>query len=236
MVAALAEVIWINKGAPYTGIIIDKAEAAYEATYIADLALKGRDGQWNQTPVSVFYKKKPDLSKGHKHYFGLFVHDDKLMICDATSAAEYEWHGYEIGGEVIFSRWNHDWRQDSTGAMFVDGGPGPYGGRFGANGEDTPFRSVKLKIVEADFEIVEISEPMTFASMRAAQGPCTIEKEILETLEGDNSVAEQEIYESLKANHKAAVDKAILDALRKLKPDVYPTPDPVPADSGPRLG
>jgi hypothetical protein len=147
MVENLVSYRWINKGEQVVNLKISEAEKHYKGTYIADLCLKLRNGNWSDEPVSVFWQPKP-AQKTHKNYFGLFFQDGKLNICDASSVAEGVWYGMEADdGEVIFSRFRHDYRMSRDKTAMVDGGR-DYGRFMGT-------RPVTLQVIGADFQVVD---------------------------------------------------------------------------------
>jgi hypothetical protein len=120
----------INKGDPYwTQIDYAKVEDVKKAIWVADLPVRTRKGQWSEEPVAVFWQAEPP--EGMNHYFGLYVQRDlmgkggknHLLICDATSAVEGEIAGtMSEDGEVIFSRYLHDYRESKDGTAMTDGG------------------------------------------------------------------------------------------------------------------
>jgi hypothetical protein len=103
---------------------IKKAEELYGAKYMGYWCTKRLNGEsWNDNPVDVFYQPNPDESKGHKHYFGLFLQgpNSALYITDATSAFSEPIMGIETeDGEVIVSRYRHDYVE--KGKYMIDGG------------------------------------------------------------------------------------------------------------------
>lgn len=112
-----------------TPIDIDKAEKAYNATFIGDFCVKNKDGSWANTPVAVFYQENPpELSKEGRpcsNYFGLYYSTQQkcLMICDAQSAFSGKIVGFiDTDGYFKHSRFRHDYRTSLDGKIFVDGG------------------------------------------------------------------------------------------------------------------
>ena len=137
---------WINKGEQIVPIKPSTVEKMKEATYVADLCIKTKSGIWSDEPVAVFYQPHPKEAH-HKHYFGLFYRDGHVYICDATSAVEEVIQGTEAeDGEIIFSRFRHDYRTSKDGTAMVDGGR-DYFKHWG--------KPVRLKVIGPDFEILE---------------------------------------------------------------------------------
>lgn len=134
----------INKGSQIVPININRAETAYNAIYIADLCLTAKTGYWEE-PVAVFWQETPPKPE-YSNYFGLYMNVGKLYICSAHSVAEGIWYGSEADdGEIIFSRFRHDYRVSSDKTTFVDGGRD----YFRSNRE-----KVSLAVVGLDFEVV----------------------------------------------------------------------------------
>lgn len=98
------------------------AEEKYGAKYMGYWCTKRLDGNsWNERPVDVFYQPNPDTSKGHTHYFGLFVQEGNLWITNAASAFAEPITGIVCeDGEVIVSRFRHDYV--TKGDRMIDGG------------------------------------------------------------------------------------------------------------------
>lgn len=95
----------------------------YGGTYVGYFCTKRPDGSWNETPVDVFYQPNPDVSKGHSHYFGVFRRDSGMYITNAISVTEQPMLGVIANdGEVLVSRYRHDYRRSNDGSVFIDGG------------------------------------------------------------------------------------------------------------------
>jgi hypothetical protein len=108
---------------------IQKIEEKYGAKYMGYWATKNSRGYWNESPVDVFYQPNPDTSKGHTHYFGMFIKNDpftgegtgSVYITEASSAFSDPISGIPTDdGEVIVSRYRHDY-VTKDGRM-IDGG------------------------------------------------------------------------------------------------------------------
>jgi hypothetical protein len=98
----------------------------YGATYLGYFQKKFSDGRggYQETPVDVWYQPKPDTSKGHSHYFGMYIVGSlgHAMITDAGSCFEEPLEGMlcDDNDEVIISRFRHHY-VGKKGAM-IDGG------------------------------------------------------------------------------------------------------------------
>lgn len=108
---------------------IQKIEQKYGAKYMGYWTIKNSYGNWNDSPVDVFYQPNPDTSKGHTHYFGMFVKTDpftgestgNVYITEASSAFSDPISGIVTDdGEVIVSRYRHDYV--TKGNYMIDGG------------------------------------------------------------------------------------------------------------------
>lgn len=101
---------------------IKKVEEIRSAKYMGYWCTKRSDGSWNEQPVDVFYQPNPDLAQGHSHYFGIFIRDNSIYICDAASAFSETIGGIVCDdGEVLVSRYRHDYVTKEGGYM-IDGG------------------------------------------------------------------------------------------------------------------
>ena len=110
---------------------IERIEKMKEATYVCETCVKDRSGQWANTPVAVFYQ--PDESKvpeGGSQWFGLYYRPEypdpnapmRLFICNAISALEPFDGIVANNGDVIYSRYRHDYRRSPDGSVMIDGG------------------------------------------------------------------------------------------------------------------
>jgi hypothetical protein len=151
---------WINMGPPPTDIDVGKAEALYAersggaVRFIGSLTVPARNGVWTERPAHVFWQEKPEKPE-YSHYFGLFSgvrHGSDgdsvtVYICDGRSVAEGDWDGMMADdGEIIFSRYRHDYRTSRDGSAMVDGGRDYFKCRGAA--------PVKLRVVRDKMEIV----------------------------------------------------------------------------------
>lgn len=97
-------------------------EVKYNATYISDLCLKTRDGNWAESPAAIFYQPTPP-QPGYSHYFGVFLKGNQAYITSGDSAVSEPISAIVAdNGEILFSRFRHDFRQSTDGSVFIDGG------------------------------------------------------------------------------------------------------------------
>lgn len=114
----------------YYGFDIEKIEKRYKAKYLGDFSVKNKDGDWTDSPVSVFYQSNPDKSKGHTNYFGLrgiyvLVNDnpvlDGIYISNAESAFSQPLTAIKTDeGDYLISGYRHDFNKKDE--YMIDGG------------------------------------------------------------------------------------------------------------------
>lgn len=122
-------------------------EEKYNAKYIADLCLKTVDGGWANEPAAIFYQETPP-QEGYSNYFAVFVRNRKTYITSGQSAVEGIIAGIESDdGEVVFSRYRHDFRQSKDGSVFIDGGRDYIK-------SNNPSRLVEIKIVKDEMVVL----------------------------------------------------------------------------------
>lgn len=105
-------------------INVEKAEKHYNSTYIGDFCIKDKYGNWSDNPIQIYYNDNPNLELNHSHYFGLFIDDfHKIYITNAISVTSEPMVGVIADdGEIIYSRYRHDYQTSSDGSVFIDGG------------------------------------------------------------------------------------------------------------------
>lgn len=137
----------ITLGKPHHVLDHAAVEALHRARYITDLTVWVGSGEWTDEPLAVFWVADP--AAGASHYLGILPERRAgiLRTNDAASVADGFWLGRMADdGEVIFSRWRHDWRQSQDGSCWVDGGR-DYGRGGGG-------KRIRLRLVRSEFEIV----------------------------------------------------------------------------------
>lgn len=141
-------IIRSHDNSSYQPINIPVVEKRYGGKFMGDFVTKRPDGSWNEIPVAVFYQPNPDLSQGHTHYFGIFVQNGDVYITNASSITDELFTGIVSDeGEVIFSRYRHDYTTSTDGSVFIDGGRDYV--RC-----DNPNRLVQLQIVDDKITIL----------------------------------------------------------------------------------
>ena len=135
---------------------IKTIESAKKMKYVLESCIKDPKGGWINQPMAIFYQKKPH-PRG-SNYAALFAETDKdthgvnLFIADGISAVENViYTGLEAEGEVVYSRFRHDYRAGKNGA-FVDGGRDYF--RYGGDRMDD-YNVVHFKVVDGKIVFVE---------------------------------------------------------------------------------
>jgi hypothetical protein len=126
-----------------SGFDIEAVEKKYNATFIGDFPIKLKGGNWGNASA-VFYQPNPDLSKGYKHLFGLYL-GEPPVIFDASYLDGHEFVGVKLAdGSYVWSRHVHDFRDVPGG--FIDGGFDYY--RVGGDPKVVNLKIEKDKVVE----------------------------------------------------------------------------------------
>ena len=138
----------LNKCATFSEENIAIIEKAYKAKYVFESSIR-RDEKlsWSDIPVAIFYteKKHPEGS----NYFGIWREPSSAVyIADAISAANEEIIGVVAdNGDVIYSRYRHDFRTSPDGSVWIDGGRDYV--RVGGNND-----FVTMKVVDGVLTII----------------------------------------------------------------------------------
>ena len=116
----------------FLAVEIAEMEKHYDAKYVCETCVKNSEGGWVNKPVAVFYHSNPEnVPVGGTRWFGLFLKYDylepgvpsSLHIVNAVSAANTDIQGIEAAnGDVIYSRYRHDYRQSPDRSVWIDGG------------------------------------------------------------------------------------------------------------------
>lgn len=113
---------WINFGSTsYPELDIKKLEGIKNAKFVCELAIKGKFG-WTESPAQIYYQETPPVP-GYSNYFALIYQMGQLYITTGESVVGIPIEGIETeAGEIIFSRFRHDFRKAQTADVSVDGG------------------------------------------------------------------------------------------------------------------
>lgn len=125
---------------------IKKIEEHYGAKYVCDGCVQhSEDGPWANFPVAFFYSEEPHPEFGNQ-YFAMYWHpiDNDLRICDGTLSVKTPISAVVADdGEVVYSRYRHDYRPSKDGSVWIDGGRD-----YVRSGLSESSRTVTLKIVD----------------------------------------------------------------------------------------
>jgi hypothetical protein len=108
----------INESIVFNKETIEKIEETYKAVYVCDSQLKSKDGGWSYNPAAIFYTAQPHPEGSE--YFGMYRKDDEIYITNGISATEPFDGVVTPSGDIIYSRYRHDYREH--GGVFIDGG------------------------------------------------------------------------------------------------------------------
>jgi len=147
--------IIVNTGRSESKFNIEKVEEKYKAKFVGQLCLRVRDGGWHGDDCGdVYYQEVPPV-EGYSKYFALIIQHGTTYITSGASAVEGIINGVIANdGEIIYSRYRHDYRTSTDGSTFIDGGRDYV--RGGATG-----RYINMKIVDGEFYQLE-DEDMGF--------------------------------------------------------------------------
>lgn len=113
----------INYGDTELPIDIKAVEKHYGVKYIGDFCLQHSEGWWYNWPIAIFYQADPKTELGHTHYLGVYVDKGRVMLTKGDSAFNEPIIGVVAdNGEVVYSRYRHDYRQSSDRSVWIDGG------------------------------------------------------------------------------------------------------------------
>jgi len=101
-------------------------EEKYNAKYVFESCLKNKNGDWANFPAAIFYTEEahPEGS----NYFGVYLKYDydgtKIpMIANGIAATQVVIKGIKAdNGDIVYSRYRHDYRNSPDGSVFIDGG------------------------------------------------------------------------------------------------------------------
>ena len=131
-------------------INIPAVEDRFNGKFIGDFCIKTNNGSWSEEPLAVFYNDNPDVEKGHSNYFAIGVAgSDKVFITRGDSAFDDLITGIVADdGEVIFSRYRHDFVTSYDDSVWIDGGRDYC--RFGGD----PDRLVSITVLDGELVIL----------------------------------------------------------------------------------
>lgn len=103
-------------------IDVEQVERKYNATFVGDFCVKGRNGDYVTTTAAVFWQETPP-DPSYSNYFALIIQLGDLYITSGASAVEKPIDAVVAkDGEIVYSRHRHDYRTSGDGSVTVDGG------------------------------------------------------------------------------------------------------------------
>lgn len=142
--------VTVNSGRDDAQFKIDAVEEKYNAHFVGQFCLKTKDGGWANSPADVYWQEKPPV-EGYSNYFALLYQGSSVYITSGASAVENPISAVESGGEIIYSRYRHDFRRTKDGIAIIDGGR-DYTKRMGGG------RDLLLKVVDGEFYELEVED------------------------------------------------------------------------------
>lgn len=144
----------INYGKCELPLDVAGVEAKYNAKYVGDFCLKTANGGWSDAPGAVFYQETPPV-EGYSHYFAIIDRMGSFYITSGESAfSEPITAIVGSDGEVVYSRYRHDYRSLSDGSGAIDGGRD----YTKVAGDFKRFRQAILKVVGHELVLVDFKE------------------------------------------------------------------------------
>ena len=144
-------VVVVNNGRDDAQFDINKVEIKYGAKFVGQFCVKTRDGGWANSPADVYWQAVPPI-KGYSNYFALIQQHGTVYITSGASAVEPLINAVVAkDGEIIYSRFRHDYRTSTDGSADIDGGRDYV--RRAKGGRD-----ILLKIVDGQFYEVEATD------------------------------------------------------------------------------
>ncbi len=114
--------VQVNSGRSDAITDIDKVENKYNAKWVGQFPLKTRNGYFSESPADVYYQETPPV-EGYSNYFGLIFQQGSLYITSAADVPKYEISAVSAAdGEIIYSRYRHDFRYSTDKSVWIDGG------------------------------------------------------------------------------------------------------------------
>jgi hypothetical protein len=127
-------------------ININHVEKKYNSIFIGDFCIRTTNG-WSEIPFAIFYTAEPS-NPNYSSYFGLGLINNHLHIVDGKSAFDDQIIGIIANnGEIIFSRYRHNYVVSKDESVFIDGGRDYVRSSISGNG------LVNLKMIEGVFHI-----------------------------------------------------------------------------------
>lgn len=114
----------ITKRLSYPDGFYKTVERVKDCRFVCESCLQNKDGKWVNSPAAFFYTREPHPDTGSR-YFALWQSgwSDKWIISDGQIIEEQDITGIvSESGEVIYSRYRHDYVDSYDRSVSIDGG------------------------------------------------------------------------------------------------------------------
>lgn len=112
----------VNNGKADSPLKISVIEKKYNAKYVGQFCLKDKYGNWVNSSAEIFWQAVPPQPE-FSNYFAIIIQNGTLMITNGASAVEGTIVGIRADdGEIIYSRYRHDYRISTDKSVMIDGG------------------------------------------------------------------------------------------------------------------
>lgn len=145
-----------NETSIFDSSAVSLIEKKYKSKFVFESCIKNAYDGWCNFPAAIFYTEEKH-PKG-SNYIAFYRKNDpfdvtsyKLMVTDGISATKEPFKAIQIGNDVIYSRYRHDYRE--FGAYFVDGGRDYL--RYGGSQLGKNIKPVKIRVVKDSLEIID---------------------------------------------------------------------------------
>lgn len=137
-----------NLNMPQKSSFVKAIEDKFNALYVGEFPALAQPGWYTSVPCRVFFSKTPDYTKGHKDYFGILSDNEGIRIFSMQWIKDKEIIGVVADdGEVIISRYRHDFKYSTDGSVCIDGG-------FDYCHTNRADRLIRLKFNKSKLEVV----------------------------------------------------------------------------------
>lgn len=111
----------ITKPEFYTKKFIKEMEAKYNGKYVCELCIKDKYDCWVNKASLIFYNENPQ--ENHSQYFAITAFSKSYIISDASFLKDIKIAGVvDSKGNVIYSRYRHDYITSPDRTVSIDGG------------------------------------------------------------------------------------------------------------------
>jgi len=103
-------------------VYLEKFEENYNAKFVCESSIKTKNG-WRDASSLIFYSEVPHPNGSNYMAFSYDYIKDEYVVSDGISVANIEISGVVAdNGDVIYSRFRHDYRFSKDKSVWIDGG------------------------------------------------------------------------------------------------------------------